>query len=297
MTNYSAHEIFRLDQAYPAAVNTIEDLTGDPTRKTRLAEVGPKVFAAELTRDLAASAAGPMSLAAWAAVATVRLMDAGRMWEEDTDKAWAKVDELTDRLAAMTEAATDHRKTASNALNRGNRLHEQLAAAQNALRSLGQAHADLKTDNDELVAENARVRQQRDELKPVVEAAKVWRWSGNTAGDHRQAIAELNAAVDALPKAEADYLIWSQHHRSWWGPSRSGYRSNPADAGRYTLTAAQAEMGRGCYCCRVPEVPVAAGKVISAGDQTIQAAITEATEQAIAAGQENKAYDVAEATR
>lgn len=55
-------------------------------------------------------------------------------------------------IGDVTQAAIDHRKTASNALNRAMRLHEQLAAAQNALRSLGQAYADLKTDNDELGA-------------------------------------------------------------------------------------------------------------------------------------------------
>lgn len=63
--------------------------------------------------------------------------------------------------------------------------------------------ATYATEVGRLVAENARVRQQRDELKPVVEAAKVWRFSGNTAGEHREAIAALNAAVDALAKAEA----------------------------------------------------------------------------------------------
>ncbi|MCG5464174.1 hypothetical protein MED01_002339 [Micromonospora sp. MED01] len=53
-------------------------------------------------------------------------------------------------LAAMTQAAIDHRKTASNALNRANRLHEQLAAARNALKTLGLVLADLKADNDDL---------------------------------------------------------------------------------------------------------------------------------------------------
>lgn len=53
-------------------------------------------------------------------------------------------------MAAMTQAAIDHRKTASNALNRANRLHEQLAAAQNALKTLSLAYADLKADNDGL---------------------------------------------------------------------------------------------------------------------------------------------------
>lgn len=104
MNDYTAHEIHRLDQAYPDAVNTIDDLTGNPARKSRLAEVGPEVFAAELTRDLAASAAGPMSLAAWAAVATVRLMVAGKSWEDDTDAAWAKVAVVTAERDALKQA-------------------------------------------------------------------------------------------------------------------------------------------------------------------------------------------------
>lgn len=55
-------------------------------------------------------------------------------------------------ITAVTQAAIDHRKTASDALNRAAHMYEQLAAAQNALRSLSQAYADLKTDNDELAA-------------------------------------------------------------------------------------------------------------------------------------------------
>ena len=58
-----------------------------------------------------------------------------------------------DRVTAERNAARDEAA----------RLYEQNAAAQNALRSLGQAYADLKTDNDDLAAENAQVRQQRDE--------------------------------------------------------------------------------------------------------------------------------------
>lgn len=255
MTDYTAHEIHRLDRAYPDAVNTIDDLTGDPARKARLAEVGPQVFAAELTRDLANSAANPMSLAAWAAVATVRLMVAGRSWEDDTDAAWAKVDQLT---AERDEAQ------ATAAVRQG-----QLAKSREQVTTLA-------NEVGRLVAENARVRQQRDE-----------------------ALAEPRQSNELVAYANENeqYLIWSQHHQSWWGPSRSGYRRNPDDAGRYTLAAAQAEMARGCYCCRVPEVPVAATKAIGRGDRAIQAAITEATELAIAAGQENKAYDVAEAIR
>ncbi|MFI6238371.1 hypothetical protein ACIBEF_00665 [Micromonospora sp. NPDC050795] len=60
--------------------------------------------------------------------------------------------------------------------------------------------ANRRTDDTEVIE---RVEQRANAHAVVVEAAKVWRFSGSTAGDHREAIAALNAAVDALPKAEA----------------------------------------------------------------------------------------------
>lgn len=33
---------------------------------------------------------------------------------------------------------------------------------------------------------------------------------------------------------ERDYLIWSWKHSQWWGPDRSGYTSDLAQAGCYT---------------------------------------------------------------
>ncbi|RAO26505.1 hypothetical protein PSN13_06533 [Micromonospora saelicesensis] len=330
MTDYTAHEIHRLDQAYPDAVNTIDDLTGDPARKARLAEVGPEVFAAELTRDLANSAANPISLAAWAAVATVQLMVAGKSWEDDTDAAWAKVDQLTAKIERrrlrLVEAENDllnvrgilspngrpRRLPADVDLvpnvapavewlaDRVDELTAELAKTQEQLTAANRRADGLQNDLDSATKantayanENARLRQDRDTQTDI-------------ANNRADVITQLTKALEkankpdqltAYANEDEQYLIWSQHHQSWWGPSRSGYRSNPADAGRYTLAAAQAEMARGCYCCRVPEVPVAAGKAIGRGDRAIQAAITEATELAIAAGQENKAYDVAEAIR
>lgn len=35
------------------------------------------------------------------------------------------------------------------------------------------------------------------------------------------------------------YLIWSNEHRAWWGPSRSGYTVSVAEAGRYTKETAE----------------------------------------------------------
>ena len=106
-------------------------------------------------------------------------------------------------MEAMTEAAVDHRATAGNALSRAARLHEQLAAAKNALRSLGLAYADLKTDNDDLAAENARQRSKLADLTPLTDAADEWRRHyGNTSDAFAEACARLVAAVDALPNMQ-----------------------------------------------------------------------------------------------
>ncbi|MEU1240073.1 hypothetical protein ABZ388_06910 [Micromonospora parva] len=189
MNDYTAHDIHRLDQAYPDAVNTIDDLIGNPARTARLAEVGPEVFAAELTRDLAASAANPMSLAAWAAIATVQLMTAAKTWEEDTDAAWAKADELTAELAAVAAAIAptvtitptsdaarflhnlyqDWVKTAHKRLEQVNELTAELAKADAQLIAANRRADGLAADlssavqgNTALANENARLRQQRD---------------------------------------------------------------------------------------------------------------------------------------
>lgn len=54
------------------------------------------------------------------------------------------------------------------------------------------------------------------------------------------------------------FLIYSNHHKSWWGPNGSGYRRHIADAGRYSLADTDQWLGRGCGCCLVPEAVVAA---------------------------------------
>ena len=35
------------------------------------------------------------------------------------------------------------------------------------------------------------------------------------------------------------WLVWSNEHRAWWGPNNSGYDTDIASAGRYTLEDAQ----------------------------------------------------------
>ena len=60
----------------------------------------------------------------------------------------------------------------------------------------------------------------------------------------------------AVPVTE--WLIWSNHHKTWWGPNGSGYRRHIADAGRYALADTAKWLSRGCGCCRVPEAVVPA---------------------------------------
>ena len=190
MTNYSAHDIHRLDQAYPDALADIEAFTGDPKQKASLAAKGPEVFAAELTRDLAASAANPMSLAAWAAVATVQLMSAAKTWEDDTDAAWAKVEQLRetvgdrnaslDRVIAELDAARDEAEQLTAELAQiADTVAPTVTAKPTsaAVRSLHQLYNDwVKTAHerlakvDELTAELAEARKQRDEAKAAADA-------------------------------------------------------------------------------------------------------------------------------
>jgi hypothetical protein len=58
-----------------------------------------------------------------------------------------------------------------------------------------------------------------------------------------------------------EWLIWSNHHKSWWGPNGSGYRRHIADAGRYALADTPQWLTRGCDCCAAPEVLVPAPTV------------------------------------
>lgn len=46
------------------------------------------------------------------------------------------------------------------------------------------------------------------------------------------------AIVAAIAEDTRNYLIWSNEHRSWWGPGFSGYVQVISRAGRYRLTEA-----------------------------------------------------------
>lgn len=176
MTDYSAHDIHQLDQAYPDALADIERFTGNPANKNRLAEVGPEVYAAELTRDLAYSTDNPMSLAGWAAIATVRLMDAGKAWEDDTDMAWAKVDQAN---AQRDEYAQDNNRLRARVADLADKLHK------------------AQQDNASLTKAATTWANETAAKDKVIEAAEAWCEFPTDEGSTGQA---LRAAVDALPK-------------------------------------------------------------------------------------------------
>ena len=43
-----------------------------------------------------------------------------------------------------------------------------------------------------------------------------------------------------MAQESADYLVWSNEHRAWWGPNNCGYSTSLAFAGRYTRSDALA---------------------------------------------------------
>lgn len=61
------------------------------------------------------------------------------------------------------------------------------------------------------------------------------------------------------------FLIYSNHHKAWWGADGRGYTSHIADAGRYELADTEQWLTRGCGCCLVPEavVPAPAPEVLA----------------------------------
>lgn len=62
------------------------------------------------------------------------------------------------------------------------------------------------------------------------------------------------------------FLIYSNHHKLWWGPDGRGYTRFVEQAGRYELAATEQWLTRGCGCCLVPEVPVPAPSPEVLGD-------------------------------
>lgn len=99
--------------------------------------------------------------------------------------------------------------------------------------------------------------------------------------------AETRPAV-VLDSTDRGYLIWSNHHKAWFAPKGCGYAANLADAGMFTLADTKQWLGRGCNCCPVPEVVVAASAVNQLDSAATAKVIAEATQAVIDAGQANK---------
>lgn len=89
---------------------------------------------------------------------------------------------------------------------------------------------------------------------------------------------------------ETQYLIWSNHHKAWWGPNGSNYRRNLTDAGRYPIADTAQWLVRGCGCCQVPEVLIPVEKVTGKTDRSVRGVITAATRAEIKAGRTNSYY-------
>jgi len=46
------------------------------------------------------------------------------------------------------------------------------------------------------------------------------------------------AKYQSATKDDPKYLVWSNEHRAWWGPSRCGYATGITGAGQYSRAAA-----------------------------------------------------------
>lgn len=55
-----------------------------------------------------------------------------------------------------------------------------------------------------------------------------------------------------------EWLIWSNHHKAWWGPNGNNYYRSIERAGRYAKADTARWLSRGCGCCAAPEVIVPA---------------------------------------
>ncbi|MEU4779233.1 hypothetical protein [Micromonospora sp. NPDC023633] len=90
------------------------------------------------------------------------------------------------------------RRAATTVAGLRSMVAELTAALDHANRELAGARAD----RDSAVKANTAWANQTAAEDAVVDAAKTWRWSGETADGHRKATAALMAAIDALPKNE-----------------------------------------------------------------------------------------------
>jgi hypothetical protein len=92
-------------------------------------------------------------------------------------------------------------------------------------------------------------------------------------------------------------LIYSNHHKSWWGPGGSGYSTSVDNAGLYDPADTGQWLGRDCGCCLVPEilVPAPSAEVLADPDTTAlwsRIARATATRKAKKAGRTNPYAEV-----
>ena len=105
-----------------------------------------------------------------------------------------------DRLARALERdrTIDEREYLKAELEK---VRAQLTAANHHTDNLAADVRDMQKANTAYANENARLRSKLADTEPIVDSAKAWRWSGETADGYRRAEAALMAAVDALKSA------------------------------------------------------------------------------------------------
>lgn len=97
--------------------------------------------------------------------------------------------------------------------------------------------------------------------------------------------------TDTIPAVSDDqHLIWSNHHKAWWGPDGRGYYKDLTRAGRYAIPDTTRWLGRGCGCCQVPELVIPADKVTGKSDRSIRGVIAAATRAVVKSGRANRYY-------
>lgn len=116
MTDFSARDIHRIDQASPEAWDDVDDLANDRETSRRLEQRGQDVYAAELARDLIAQAGSEWSLAVVGAMATIRRVQERQERNElraeceqlsaDLDQKHAELERLTAEANALRAGMT-----------------------------------------------------------------------------------------------------------------------------------------------------------------------------------------------
>lgn len=128
-----------------------------------------------------------------------------------------------------------------------------------------------------------------EEIKRAVIRETVIRNVMADTGEPRELVAEMISQLDAEPANLEQVVVWSHHHRAWWGPSGRGYRAHAADAGRYD-PADKRYLNRGCGCCLVPDVAIPAPPLRPRrAPAWLRRQINEATLERVEAGEVNLA--------